>query len=319
MLLILLVVLLLAAGAAVLAARAEIHGKGRASRTVTVTIEKGSGVAAIADQLKQEGVIRSSLLFRYYVKNTDSASRLQYGTFTLDAGWPYVDLVDALSQYAKAESVRLTFPEGTTAQAIAQKMEQAGLCTAQEFLDEANNGDFSQYRFWQYVPEQVPGRFMKCEGYLFPDTYDFLMEDTVHNYVATFYAHFDAQITEEMYAALEAQEMSLPQLVTLASFVQEEAGNAQDSNVAQVFRNRLAPPPPPAACKAMPPAISRTMQTTIICGTGWRLTMADGIRSPRRSWRHTIPTPWRGCPQAPSPTRALQRSRLPYRRSRTRK
>ena len=53
-LLILLVVLLLAAGAAVLAARAEIHGKGRASRTVTVTIEKGSGVAAIADQLKQE-------------------------------------------------------------------------------------------------------------------------------------------------------------------------------------------------------------------------------------------------------------------------
>ena len=243
-LLILLVVLLLAAGAAVLAARAEIHGRGRASRTVTVTIEKGSGVAAIADQLKQEGVIRSSLLFRYYVKNTDSASRLQYGTFTLDAGWPYVDLVDALSQYAKAESVRLTFPEGTTAQAIAQKMEQAGLCTAQEFLDEANNGDFSQYRFWQYVPEQVPGRFMKCEGYLFPDTYDFLMEDTVHNYVATFYAHFDAQITEEMYAALEAQEMSLPQLVTLASFVQEEAGNAQDSNVAQVFRNRLAPSSP---------------------------------------------------------------------------
>ncbi|MBS6135464.1 MAG: endolytic transglycosylase MltG [Faecalibacterium prausnitzii] len=243
-LLILLVVLLLAAGAAVLAARAEIHGKGRASRTVTVTIEKGSGVAAIADRLKQEGVIRSSLLFRYYVKNTDSASRLQYGTFTLDAGWPYVELVDALSQYAKAESVRLTFPEGTTAQAIAQKMEQAGLCTAQEFLDEANNGDFSQYRFWQYVPEQVPGRFMKCEGYLFPDTYDFLMEDTVHNYVATFYAHFDAQITEEMYAALEAQEMSLPQLVTLASFVQEEAGNAQDSNVAQVFRNRLAPSSP---------------------------------------------------------------------------
>lgn len=243
-LLILLVVLLLTAGAAVLAARAEIHGKGRASRTVTVTIEKGSGVAAIADQLKQEGVIRSSLLFRYYVKNTDSASRLQYGTFTLDAGWPYVDLVDALSQYAKAESVRLTFPEGTTAQAIAQKMEQAGLCTAQEFLDEANNGDFSQYRFWQYVPEQVPGRFMKCEGYLFPDTYDFLVEDTVHNYVATFYAHFDAQITEEMYAALESQEMSLPQLVTLASFVQEEAGNAQDSNVAQVFRNRLAPSSP---------------------------------------------------------------------------
>lgn len=242
--LVLLAVLLLAAGAAVLAARAEIQGKGRSSRSVTVTIEKGSGVAAIADKLKQEGVIRSALLFRYYVRDTDSASRLQYGEFTLDAGWSYFNLVDALSQYAQAESVRLTFPEGSTALTIAQKMEQEGLCTAQEFLEEANNGDFSEYRFWQQIPDQVPGRFMKCEGYLFPDTYDFLVEDSVHNYVATFYAHFDAQITEEMYAALEAQGMGLHQLITLASFVQEEAGNAQDSNVAQVFRNRLAPSSP---------------------------------------------------------------------------
>lgn len=239
-----LAVVVLAVGAFVLAARAEIQGVGRSSRSVTVTVEKGSGVAAIADKLKQAGVIRSPLLFRYYVKDTSSASRLQYGEFTLDAGWSYFQIVDALSQYAKAESVRLTFPEGSTALSIAQKMEQAGLCTAQEFLEEANNGDFSQYRFWQQVPAEVPGRFMKCEGYLFPDTYDFLLEDTVHNYVDTFYAHFDAQITQEMYDALDAQGMTLPQLITLASFVQEEAGNAQDSNVAQVFRNRLAPSSP---------------------------------------------------------------------------
>ena len=86
----------------------------------------------------------------------------------------------------------------------------------------------------------APDRFMKCEGYLFPETYEFLKDDTVHNYVATFYAQFDAQITDEMYAELKKQDMTLPQLITLASFVQEEAGNSQDSNVAQVFHNRLA-------------------------------------------------------------------------------
>ena len=121
-------------------------------------------------------------------------------------------------------------------------MEAAGLCSAEDFLKEANEGDFSEYTFWQYVPDDAdaPDRFMKCEGYLFPETYEFLKDDTVHNYVATFYAQFDAQITDEMYAELKKQDMTLPQLITLASFVQEEAGNSQDSNVAQVFRNRLA-------------------------------------------------------------------------------
>ena len=67
-----------------------------------------------------------------------------------------------------------------------------------------------------------------------------MKDDTVHHYVATFYAHFDKQITDAMYKQLDEQGMTLPELITLASFVQEEAGNDQDDNVAQVFRNRLA-------------------------------------------------------------------------------
>ena len=196
-------------------------------------------MAAIASRLKEAGVIRFPRLFRWYVGRQGAAGRLQYGTFEVEKGASYDALIEALSAYAAAETTRLTFPEGTTAIAIAQKMEQAGLCTAEEFLDEANGGDFSEFAFWQYVPEDVPGRFMKCEGYLFPDTYEFLNDGTVHDYVATFYARFDEVVTEDVYAALEAEGMTLHELVTLASFVQEEAGNDQDGNVAQVFRNRL--------------------------------------------------------------------------------
>ena len=240
-LLVLAVLLALAVGGALLFARNEISGNGRPGAEVTVSIPQGSGVSAIAQKLKDAGVIRSAYLFRWYVGQKGAASKLQYGDFTLQkSACSYDAIIAALSTYAKAETVRVTIPEGTTAIAIAQKMEAAGLCSAEDFLKEANEGDFSKYTFWQYVPDDAPDRFMKCEGYLFPDTYEFLKDDTVHNYVATFYAQFDAQITEEMYAELEKQAMTLPELITLASFVQEEAGNSQDSNVAQVFRNRLA-------------------------------------------------------------------------------
>ena len=241
-LLVLVVLLALAAGAALLFARSEINGRTTDAEPVTVSIQQGSGVSAIAQKLKDAGVIRSAYLFRWYVGQKGTAAKLQYGDFALTPGTGYDDLITALSTYAKAETVRVTIPEGTTAIAIAQKMEAAGLCSAEDFLKEANEGDFSEYTFWQYVPDDAdaPDRFMKCEGYLFPETYEFLKDDTVHNYVATFYAQFDAQITDEMYAELKKQDMTLPQLITLASFVQEEAGNSQDSNVAQVFRNRLA-------------------------------------------------------------------------------
>ena len=235
--------LVLAAGAAVLFARSEIHGSGKPGTEVTVSIKQGSGVAAIAQELKDAGVIRSSYLFRWYVGHKGAAAKLQYGDFDPDRpAAPMMTSFRLSSTYAKAETVRITIPEGTTAIAIAQKMEEAGLCSAEDFLKEANEGDFSAYTFWQYVPEDkdAPDRFMKCEGYLFPETYEFLKDDTVHNYVATFYAQFDAQITDAMYAKLKEQGMTLNELVTLASFVQEEAGNSQDSNVAQVFRNRLA-------------------------------------------------------------------------------
>ena len=243
-LLVILVLLVLTAGAAGVFAYNEINGNGgKPGAEVTVSIPQGSGVAAIAKELKEAGVIRSAYLFRWYVGHKGAAGKLQYGDFTLQTGgYSYDGLITELSAYAKADSVRLTFPEGTTSIAIARKMEEAGLCTAEEFLEEANTGDFSAYKFWQYVPDnkEAPGRFMKCEGYLFPDTYEFLTEDTVHNYVATFYSHFDRQFTDEMYKELDKQDLSLSEVITLASFVQEEAGNEQDSNVAQVFRNRLA-------------------------------------------------------------------------------
>ena len=137
--------------------------------------------------------------------------------------------------------VTVSIPQGSGVSVIAQKLKDAGVIRS-AYLFRWYVGQKGAASKLQYVPDDAdaPDRFMKCEGYLFPETYEFLKDDTVHNYVATFYAQFDAQLTDEMYAELKKQDMTLPQLITLASFVQEEAGNSQDSNVAQVFRNRLA-------------------------------------------------------------------------------
>lgn len=242
--LLVLVLLILAFAALVLfSVKKEISGGTKTGTVQTVEIAQGSGTVSIANRLKNAGLIRYPHIFRWYAGHKNMAGKLQYGTFEIEEGASYDEILNILSQTVAADSVRLTFPEGSTAQAIAAKMEQAGLCTAEEFLDVACNEDFSQFKFWQHVPtdEEAPNRFLKCEGYLFPDTYDFLADDTVYNYVATFYAHFDQMITDEMYADMEAKDMTLNEVITLASFVQEEAGNENDAKVSAVFHNRLAP------------------------------------------------------------------------------
>lgn len=245
---VLLIIILLAAAAAALGmmlVKKEIGGYANDKGVATVEIAQGSSVAVIAQKLEDADVVRSGLLFRLYVRGKENV-KLQYGTFSLPRHASYDSLIERLSVYAAAESTRITFPEGFTALNIARRMEEAGLCSAEEFLDVANNGDFSQFRFWQYMPtdEEAPNRFMKCEGYLFPETYDFLNDGMVYDYVATFYEHFDRRITDEMLAQIEAEGFTLHEIITLASFVQEEAGNAQNDNVAQVFRNRLKPGSP---------------------------------------------------------------------------
>lgn len=242
-LLILLILLIALAGLAAWTITGEIGGRSAdPDQEITVTVEQGSGLSAIADSLGQAGVIRYPAVFKLYVKTQQSqaAGSLQYGDFKLYKGMSYEEIIQVLTtQTVGVESVRLTFPEGTTALDIAQQMEEAGLCTAEEFLETADNGDFSQFTFWNKI-EDNDLRFFKCEGYLFPDTYDFAVDGEVYDYVATFYARFDEQVNQELYDRMDEMGMSLSDTITLASFVQEEAGNEEDTKVSAVFHNRLA-------------------------------------------------------------------------------
>lgn len=58
MILIVLLILVLAAGGCLLAIRKEINGSASAGEPVSVSIQQGSGVAAIAQKLKTAGVIK---------------------------------------------------------------------------------------------------------------------------------------------------------------------------------------------------------------------------------------------------------------------
>lgn len=218
----------------------ELSGLSERGQEQEFVVEQGSSVAAIASQLKEEGVIEYDWLFKLYAKYSGKASGMQYGTFAVRRGMSYNEIIKTLSVQQRRATTRVTFPEGSTAVAIAQAMEAAGLCTVDEFLSCANGwdgSDFSQYDFWNQIPDN--GRIMKCEGYLLPETYEFFVEDEVYNYVDTFYKEFDKE-TQGLLETVHAKGTTLDNVIILASFIQEEAGMAsEDAKVSACFHNRL--------------------------------------------------------------------------------
>ena len=220
---------------------AELDGQKTLGPTQTITVPEGSSVAGIATQLKDAGVIEYDWLFKQYVKYSGKAGEIQYGDFEVQSGMAYNDIIKALSVVTRRATVNVTIPEGTTAVGVAQIFVDAGLVDdVNTFLSCANGSDgtdWSKYDFWNAIPDN--DRLMKCEGYLFPDTYNLYKDESVAYYVDALYGEF-ASKTADLADTVAAKGTSLDDVVKLASFIQEEAGlESEDARVSACFHNRL--------------------------------------------------------------------------------
>lgn len=221
---------------------AEVDGANTLGDPVEIDIAYGTETPDIAKALMDAGVIDHDWLFNYYARYSGKGASLQYGKFTLQRGMSYNDMLAALSvQQVHRETITLTFPEGTTAVGIAQILAENDLCGVEEFLACANGEDgstWSEYSFWDKIPD-TPGRLMKCEGYLFPDTYEFYVGESVNYYVDVFYKQFEKQ-SQWLLDDIEAKGTTLNDVVILASFIQEEGGvEEEDAKISACFHNRL--------------------------------------------------------------------------------
>ena len=80
---------------------------------------------------------------------------------------------------------------------------------------------------------------VRLEGYLFPETYAFDEDADADAVTRTFLDHFQ-EIYEKYAHDFEDSDMSIHELITLASIVQYEASTAEDmKTIAGVFYNRL--------------------------------------------------------------------------------
>ena len=109
------------------------------------------------------------------------------------------------------------------------------MSTEEELRDAAENGDFD----YAFIDSNKKGDLTRLEGYLFPDTYEFFVdEDPVHA-LSRLLANFDAKLDDELTAKLDASKYSLSEILTIASLIEKETDGTDRENIASVIYNRL--------------------------------------------------------------------------------
>ena len=218
----------------------EYLGIGKEQNDVTFNIPKGSTSSDIAEILEENNIIEHKLFFRLMFKFT-APDTIYPGDITLQPAMGYSAIIDQLATMRESyATATISFPEGVTLLDVANLLEENQVCTAEDFLFEFNKNQ--GYEFENQITD-VENAFYEMEGYFFPDTYEFYLNDTGYNVVKVVRENFETKFTDKMYEKMKSKGLSLNQLMTLASMVQWEAGKVEDMpKVASVFMNRLYDP-----------------------------------------------------------------------------
>ena len=223
---------------------------------VQMDIPEGASTTVITEKLEEAGAVKMPLLFKLYSKVKGYDSQYKYGLYTFNTEAGYSAIADMLvNDGAKAESVKVTIPEGTgindythivdgeekTIKGIATILEEKGVCSKKDFIYALNEVALNTELLKNC---NVGKTYYSLEGYLFPDTYDFYSYDSAEcaqMVVEKMIGQTENKITDDMYKRAKELGYSMNEILTMASIIQMESGQNTNEmkNVAAIFYNRL--------------------------------------------------------------------------------
>ena len=204
--------------------------------TAPIEITEDDDIAAIADKLHEAGIVRYPFLFRLYAKFSNAEEKINPGSYEVKGTMDYRALVSAMRSTSSYRAVvSVTIPEGFTVEQILLRLSDHGVNTYENLLDVCENYDF-EYSFL----EGLPAGKNRLEGYLFPDTYNFYVNENPVSAINKLLANFNRKMTQSLRDKIDQSGYSMREILTIASLIEKEAANNDErGKISSVIHNRL--------------------------------------------------------------------------------
>lgn len=224
----------------------------RGSFPKEVTIPRHSSARASAEFLEQEGIVRSSYLILFFLFVSGDIRNIQAGTYFFDKPRWVFSIAKSITDPLTRKIVTVRIPEGVSLRGIGLEYENRDLFTSDELwaftgipahdyrVGELALPDLSklksQFPFLQELPS-----YATLEGFLLPDTYELFEDVEPAEVVYKMLQNFETRMQEEgLFEEIKKQELSLYEVVTLASLLEREAIHYDDKRIiAGIIENRL--------------------------------------------------------------------------------
>lgn len=208
----------------------------------TVEINADDDIGDVADKLKAQGLVNYDWFFEIFATVTKAEEKIGIGTYTLNTDMDYRALILGMrssSGNMKAETVKVTIPEGYTVEQIIKLLAKNGVASEKDLLEAAKTADF-KYSFIDNESEDLS----RLEGYLFPDTYEFYVNtkkpaSALDKLISTFNNRVEA-LDEELWDTAKAKGYDMEDIIVIASLIEKETDGTDHAKIASVIYNRLS-------------------------------------------------------------------------------
>jgi len=193
-----------------------------------IDVRKGETSQSVGMRLERAGVIKSRHFWNILCRL--EKDYIKTGTYKID--FP-VNQLGILRQLIEGKQIlhSVTIPEGVTIRKIAAILNDAGICSYEDFLAAAREREIINHY-------NIPNATM--EGYLFPDTYLFPKEYPARNVVNKMADNFYNRIETISPSVKNMTAKELNDIVILASIVEREYRISEEAPIMSgVFNNRL--------------------------------------------------------------------------------
>jgi UPF0755 protein len=199
-------------------------------QAVVVEIPPHVGVTSIATTLREGDAVRSAWAFVAVSGLRGGIRRLKPGEYEFPRGASTFDVV-RMVESGRVRQHTILHPEGATVAELARALEAARLAGAADVLRVARDPAF-------LAAQGIEGP--SVEGYLFPDTYQFVRGMKVEEILGRMIHRMRAKLAPDLLARATARGLTPHRLLTLASIVEREAAVPEEQRlIAAVFWNRL--------------------------------------------------------------------------------